>query len=148
VLELRDWRLLDATSRARALAPLQAAPGLEPLVCSQRRPQERSVDPRRGRRAVGIRVLPGRRLGFGEAELDLRALGQLSEDGQLRAIGRCLVWLGERMDGRRTVCELLDELDAALRGGLDAVAPPVGDLALPRRQDVAAALSRLRTLRC
>src|SRR5439155_1473810 len=63
-----------------------------------------------------------------------------------------LIWVADRglVDGMRTVREVLGliELEIAQRG-LEGLAPDgaPGDLALPRRQEIAAAINRLRTLR-
>ncbi len=53
------------------------------------------------------------------------------------------------MDGKTTVAEILDRLEREFdEGGLDALSPRrLGTYARPRRQEVAAALNRLRTLR-
>lgn len=89
---------------------------------------------------------------LGRDTLDLAALEQLVDPGQARAIAAALIWVADRglVDGMRTVRELLGlmELEVAQRG-LECLAPEgvPGDLALPRRQEIAAAINRLRTLR-
>ena len=85
--------------------------------------------------------------------IDLRALAQLADASQVRGVGAALVFAAERgyADGTRTVREILSVLDGDITaGGVDVLSPrdyPVGDIALPRRQEIAAVLSRLRTLR-
>ena len=89
---------------------------------------------------------------LGRDTLDLAALEQLVDPGQARAIATALIWVADRglVDGMRTVREVLGliELEIAQRG-LEGLAPDgaPGDLALPRRQEIAAAINRLRTLR-
>lgn len=63
-------------------------------------------------------------------------------------------WLDKRLDGRtRSLSEWLDELYALVeKEGLDVISPfrggqHPGDLALPRRFELAAAINRLRTLK-
>eukprot|EP01048_Picozoa_sp_COSAG05_P013479 COSAG05_NODE_1440_length_4882_cov_2.788208_3_plen_68_part_00 len=55
------------------------------------------------------------------------------------------------LDGRKTLAEVLDAMETAVTsGGLDSVAGQRdirGDLALPRRFEIAAALNRLRGVR-
>jgi hypothetical protein len=55
------------------------------------------------------------------------------------------------MDGRRTLAQCMDAVEAAVAaGGMDAVAGQRdirGDLTLPRRFELAAALNRLRGVR-
>lgn len=96
-----------------------------------------------------IKVYASGRLQIGRAESDLSAVAQLVEEGQLRAVGEAVGILLSWVDGRRTVGELLTELEAKLEEeGLDYLSPyPRGDLARPRRFEVAAALNRLRGLR-
>jgi hypothetical protein len=88
-------------------------------------------------------------------EIDLRAVEQILDASQTRAIGLALHRAAEQwMDGWRTVPEILDALDELLdREGLDALDPfgrrgeHPGALARPRRFEIAAALGRLRSLR-
>jgi len=67
----------------------------------------------------------------------------------VRAIAAALVQLyGQGLAGELTVAEVLDGVEARLvRGGLDELTPFLqGNLAMPRRQDLAAALNRWRAL--
>jgi predicted ABC-class ATPase len=92
-------------------------------------------------------------LSFGRDTVDLRALPQLADAAQVRAIGAALALAAERgyLDGARTVREILSLVEADLAAeGLVALSPrdyPLGDYAQPRRQEIAAVLNRLRTLR-
>ncbi len=85
--------------------------------------------------------------------IDLRMVPSLVDAGQTRAIGAALIHAVERgyFDGTRTLREVLSLLEADLAsGGLDALSVhefPTGEYAMPRRQEIAAALNRLRTLR-
>ncbi|TMJ05887.1 MAG: hypothetical protein E6H01_02455 [Bacillati bacterium ANGP1] len=84
--------------------------------------------------------------------MDLATLEQLVDPAQARAVAVALIWVADRglVDGMRTVRELLGliEVEVAQRG-LEGLVPEgvPGDLALPRRQEIAAAINRLRTLR-
>jgi len=92
-------------------------------------------------------------LSLGRDAVDLRALPQLADAAQARALGAALALAAERgyLDGARTVREILSVLEADLASeGLDVLSLrdyPVGDYAQPRRQEIAAVLNRLRTLR-
>jgi len=91
-----------------------------------------------------------RSIEFGREEIDTGLLYQLVDDGQCRMIGDALLALARGLcDGRRTLPEVLDALDARLETeGLEAVAEPgFGDRARARRFELAAALNRLRSLR-
>jgi predicted ABC-class ATPase len=102
--------------------------------------------------AADARRLPRRAVPVGGEVVDLSALEQLVDPAQARAIAAALVFAADRglADGARTVREIvgLVEMEVA-RAGLDALVAdgPAGDLALPRRHELAAALNRLRTLR-
>jgi predicted ABC-class ATPase len=105
----------------------------------------------------GRRIYPDaagpRAMAFGRETLDLHALAQLAEAAQVRGLGAALSLAAERgyVDGTRTIREILSVLEADVAAdGLDVLSPreyPVGDCALPRRQEIAAVLNRLRTLR-
>ncbi len=88
---------------------------------------------------------------LGRDGVDLSAAEQLIDPAQARAIAAALVFAADRglADGMRTLREILGsiELDIA-QHGLEVLVPDAvpGDLALPRRQELAAAFNRLRTL--
>jgi predicted ABC-class ATPase len=115
-------------------------------------PLSDSISFLRGRRLRPDISGPGS-LTLSRETLDLRALAQLADTAQVRGAGAALVLAAERgyVDGTRTVREILSLLEADVAaGGLDVLSPrdyPLGDFALPRRQDIAAVLNRLRTLR-
>lgn len=88
---------------------------------------------------------------FGEEEIDLSAVAQLVDEGQVRALGRALVLLRDILEENRAetvaagiaeVCRRVEE------GGLDVVDDrPVADYVAFRAQELAAALNRFRGLR-
>ncbi|HET8632303.1 MAG TPA: ABC-ATPase domain-containing protein [Thermomicrobiales bacterium] len=147
----------DATARARALA---AAAGAEPAPAAgpplgpfpRRVPDPASMNPERGGR-TRLRARDTDEITYGAEEIDLRAVEQLVDPSQTRAIAGLLAHAVARghVDGRRTLAEALALLDADLdRGGLDILARSPGehpgDLARPRMLEVAAAINRLRSL--
>ncbi|KAI8472241.1 MAG: hypothetical protein J3K34DRAFT_213442 [Monoraphidium minutum] len=102
-------------------------------------------------RAVGL-------ISYGTQDIQLAAVEQLVDRSQTRAVADALKWLHARINaangggggGRRSLVQLLDELEAAIdEKGLDALSPRqlLGSYARPRRFEVAAALNRLRSLR-
>lgn len=155
VIMMDSYLPVDVTDGARAIAEKYAAErrpeGGEAFGrVSSRAPIPSSLDPRRGRRAEKVDAKGLSTILFGRTRLDLGALEQLVTISQTRAIGDALVLMMRRfMDGRRTVAEVLDLLEAELdERGLDALSRfKLGSYARPRRQEVAAALNRLRTLR-
>ncbi len=87
---------------------------------------------------------------LGREQVDLGAVEQLVEMGQIRAIGSALVYARQHLlNGRITLAELLDQVMSAIASqGLDSLSPfPRGDFAQFRRTELAATLNRLRTLR-
>jgi predicted ABC-class ATPase len=89
---------------------------------------------------------------FGTRTIDLSALEQLVDPSQTRAIAQMLKVLGERAKGQKSLRQLIEELyEEVERHGFDAISPyrrgqHPGELALPRKIEVAGAVNRLRTL--
>jgi len=160
VLWMREYQPHDATADARRAAsehPSQrrseTTHALGPAV--PRVPLAESLDPSRGRRAVKIGSRGRDRIEYGDDSIDLRAVEQIVDPSQTRAIGHAieLARVGA-MAGMASVREVTDALDALLDAeGLDALDPfrrgerHPGNYARPRGHEIAAALNRLRTLR-
>ncbi len=115
------------------------------------RPRVRALDPG----SVDPYVKPGKRkvqakgrdhLVLGRGDVDLRAVEQVADPSQVRAIGQLLARLGEAegtlADPPALVLELLAGAEWHRLSGR-----PDGDLARPRVFEVMAALSRLRGAR-
>ncbi len=116
----------------------------------ERRLEPASIDARKGRKPVSIKVQTPTRVLFGTEELELSALEQIVEEGQVRAIGQAMVHAAERwLDGRRTLRAALESLMTEVRdGGLGVIdSRQIGDYAGFRIYELAAALGRLRSLR-
>ncbi|MFC3995714.1 ABC-ATPase domain-containing protein [Nocardiopsis sediminis] len=147
VVMLDGYRPYDVTARARELAAERRDAAFAPPA--QRIVDPASVDPTaRGRARLKRRDMDV--LTFGETDIDVRALAQLVDPGQIIGVGLAMRLLAE--DGLlddRPLSEALDLLDRRLAdGGAPALGRGyTGDYALPRRYEVAAALNRLRTLR-
>ncbi len=111
-------------------------------------PDPRSISPRRGRRARYIKVRDRRTVDFGSDRIELAGVRQIVSRSQTRAIalaiGHARKFMGEGM----ALEDILESLGESLdRRGLDVLdSDRRGDLAVPRIQDIAAALGRLRTL--
>ena len=151
VIEMRAYAPHDATEAARRIAsehPTRRRREVRaPLVPAPPRvPRKGSLDPSRGRRDVKIAVRDTDLLGFGRETIDLRAVEPLIEPSQTRAIGYALVAARRFMDEGRTFPEILDALDAWIDDHGVGALDPAANLARPRRYEIAAALSRLRSL--
>ncbi|MFQ5613613.1 MAG: ABC-ATPase domain-containing protein [Anaerolineae bacterium] len=155
VIRMDAYLPRDVTAEARQVAAAyptgRRAEIVGPLGPLQARiPLADSLDASKGRREVSIKSRGLKTILFGRHEIDLSAVEQLVDEGQLLAIGQALYLARQRaMDGRRTIPQVIrfvfEELAA---GGLDALdRRQVGDTVMFRPQELAAALNRLRTLR-
>jgi predicted ABC-class ATPase len=154
VIMMDNYGAEDMTARARALAD-PSRPGLtEPApppfpIQASRHPVGRTVDASRGRREHRIEARGPGTLLYGEQSMDLSQLVQLVDAGQTRAIGWLIRHYAERYadtTGGLTP-GLRQALEDVAREGLDVLCPhKVGNLALPRLQEVAATLNRMRTI--
>lgn len=154
VIGMRAYLPADLTAEAKKVAASfethrrREGGNWSPLL--SRVPHPASIDPRKGRKAVSIKVPTRARVLFGTEELDLSALEQLVEMGQARAVAQALAYGTNRwIDGKRTVAEAMKGLrDEIGERGLDVIdSRQVGDYAEFRVYELAAALGRLRTLR-
>ncbi|MFO7894474.1 MAG: ABC-ATPase domain-containing protein [Longimicrobiales bacterium] len=153
VIAMREYRPAEVTGEARAVAsalPTEREPEGGPWSpLAERRPLPSSIDARRGRRSVSIKVRGRDRVSFGTHTVELGAVDQIVETAQTRAIAHALVWArGEAINGDRGMADAVERLMTDVEDrGLAAVHPyGVGELAAFRRFELAAFLNRLRTL--
>jgi len=96
-------------------------------------------------------------ISYGDSEVELTNVEQLVEISQAKAIADCLQKLGDHgeVDGTTSFRDVVERLSSKLmcgkdgKNGLDKLSrwgTPNGFYALPRKFEIAAALSRLRTL--
>ncbi|KAL4436891.1 hypothetical protein ABPG75_004030 [Micractinium tetrahymenae] len=154
----------DVTEAAQAISRRHAGPG-------ERLPRHEEYGEVTPRALLSVHSRPPARAGewdlrvktrtlsciqLGQDELDLSAVEQLVEVSQTRAIADALMRLRRQLaesagggaDPRRSLADLLDWLEAAMdEQGVDALAgrSKSGNLARPRRFELAAAINRLRT---
>jgi len=117
-----------------------------------RRPLTTSFNPQKGRKnKVAARGLDS--IQFGRTEIELQYVEQLVDVSQTRAIADIIYYgLRNYFDGRRTLNQVLEAILRDIeKKGLDVISPfgrePVGDHALPRKFEIAAAINRMRTLK-
>ena len=153
VIAMKEYVPHEATAEAREVAAAvptdRSVEGGPWTPLTRRRPVPDSIDARRGRRSVSIKVRSRHRVSFGTQTVELGAVEQVVEAAQTRAIANALVWgRGEAIDGTRGMADAMEELMAAIaEHGLIAVHPyGIGELAGFRRFELAAFLNRLRTL--
>jgi len=153
VILLEDYRPSDATPRAREVKEM--FPPRAPLTPREvRSPHKRVADPspinlRRGKRQTarskGLHTIE-----LGRERVDLTYLEQLAEAGQTEAVARIVgewVAAGKIRDMRDL---LTDALASVAQNGLDSLGGfrgHPGEMSLPRAQELAAAINRIRALR-
>lgn len=144
VLGMTAFRAWDATARAHAIVPFG-----EGGATAWRDPSPRVVVGQSAPRK--IRSRDRRALQFGKEDVPLYGIEPLRSARHAATLGHAVRFvLAELADGRRTLPQLLDALDAILADeGIEALAPfdpPPGDLVEVRRHAVAAVVNRLRSV--
>ena len=154
VIHMDEYRPHDVTARARDIAAALPQAGPQPpggwSPATARRPDPRSLDPSRGRRAERVRGVKTRTIEFGTEEIEVSLLSQLVDPAQCRMIGDILLACARGLcDGRRSLADILELIETRIaHDGLEALTQPgFGDRARARRFEIAAALNRLRSLR-
>ena len=154
VVMMDEYVISDVTARAKEISASMPSGGSSSSSSNnntamkvsltrpaQRRPRASGLDAQMKVRtdATAIRLgdLP---------ELDISYVEQIVERSQVRAIAEMLLFLARtgKMDGRHTMADLLNVIESGMR-----VNDPLlrnGTLAAPRMLEVAAALSRFRSL--
>lgn len=117
---------------------------------AHRIPLRESFQARRGAREVKIDVRGLKQIVYGSTPIDLEKVEQLVDQSQTRALGELIHCFATRYaDGQTCLREGLERLFQELgRVGFDLLGPrKAGNLALPRAQELAAAINRMRTLK-
>ncbi|MEM6592900.1 MAG: ABC-ATPase domain-containing protein, partial [Cyanobacteria bacterium P01_C01_bin.73] len=101
VIAMENYKPADLTAAAKAIAKTYAthrtAEGGKTFgPVTPRRIDPRSLDPSKGKREVNLKVRRVDQIGFGSDEIDLSAVEQLIESGQLRAIAAAMVYAQQR----------------------------------------------------
>ena len=153
VIAMRDYLPREVTAEAREIAAAvptaRRSEGGEWQPLQRRRPVPSSIDARRGRRSVSIKVRSRDRVSFGTRTVELAAVEQIVEKAQTRAMANALIWLRDKnLENVDSMREAVDRLMQDIRDdGLVALHPyGIGELAAFRRFDLAAFMNRLRTL--
>lgn len=156
VIQMEHYVPIDVTGTAHRIATDMPTgrnaetPAPWPDVATTRVPLARSLNPRKGKRDVSIRSRGLRAILYGAEEIEMGAVAQLVDEGQLKAIGRGIEWCRARFAqnpelGLPDACAAL--ADELLRNGLDALDPRrSGEYVAFRHIELGAALNRLRTL--
>lgn len=155
ILRLEDGRLSDITREAKdawASAGEVAVPPYDftQLVETARWVIPSSIDASVGRLDGVIEAPDEKTIHFGRYVIDIGAAGQVADAQQALTLGLIIEYAQQRyLDQPRPVREVLDLVERDLSTeGLDQITRELrGDLARPRRYEIAAALNRLPSLR-
>lgn len=152
VILMENYEPHDATERAREVRerfPTPATSEKEMPPPRKRRVRASSIDLRRGKRETargrGLHTIE-----LGRERVDLAYVEQLAESGQTEAIARIIgEFAGSRGDGevKRIATAALASIS---KNGLDSLGNfrgHPGEMSLPRPQEIAAAINRIRSLK-
>ena len=144
----------DITAEAKALeiatAQEEKPASITSLVERSRWVVPSSIDPSSGQEDYHVNALAPDLLEFGRSIIDLNGISQIADIHQAETIGRILYYAKMHyLDEGRPIREVLDLVDRDLSTeGLECLSRDLrGDLARPRRYEIAAALNRLDSLR-
>ena len=154
VIALDNYLPQDVTAKAKAIAQQyttnrDSEGGTSFGYISDRIPSAESIDPSRGNKEVKLTSKGVNTIAFGTEQIDLTAVEQLVDSGQLKAISLAIVYAKKQyLKQQLTVSETLAKVIADIStASLDTITNfPQGDLALFRPLELAAAINRLRSL--
>lgn len=155
ILLVEDYKVRDVTDEAKdigieAVEVEEYGAGFQHLADRARWVVPSSIDPSCGKEDRRIVAYDTHLLEFGRYMIELDAIDQIADTYQTRTIGQVLYHLKVRyLAESQTVGTLLDYVDTDLSTeGLDCLSPePRGDMARPRRYEIAAAINRLPSIR-
>lgn len=153
VILLEDYAASDVTQRSAQMTqefpPRAPIGGREITAPRSRRIRANSIDLRRGKketaRGKGLNTAE-----LGRESVDLTYLEQLAEGGQTEAIARIIGEFagGKDTESAREIAE--NALSGVRQRGLDSLGNfkgHPGEMSLPRAQEIAAAINRIRSLK-
>ncbi|MDY0395913.1 ABC-ATPase domain-containing protein [Virgibacillus halophilus] len=155
VIQMNNFLPEDVTEAAKKIA------AEHPVERLQRKGAQLSVKSDRVFRQQSFKVLRGKRakvqakglhtILMGQTNISFPEVEQIADMSQTRMIAQILLRLAsEKMDDKKTLVELLDDLEMRMSDeGLASFTAHTkqhpGDLAQPRRYEIAAVLNRMRT---
>lgn len=154
VIAMRSYRPCDATSAAAAVAARlpsrRAAEGGAWRAIRPRGIDPASIDPRRGRRPVSIKVRSIDRVEFGTEVVNLEGAEQLVEEAQTRAVAHAAAHAAARArESGLSLAAAVEAVGEEIRQeGLHVIHPHgIGELSAFRTFELAAFVNRLRGAR-
>jgi len=154
VLKVEGFQVTDITEQAKALnlavPPEAPAVNLAPMLARSRWIMPSSIDAAVGSKDQVIEAIDLNAIQYGRSVIELDSVSQIADESQTLTIGLLLYYAKLRyMQEGYPLREMLDMIDRDLSSeGLGTIVRDLrGDLARPRRYEVAAALNRLPTFR-
>ena len=157
VLKMEEYKLRNVTAEAAEIVEQyenkRQKENVLPLQTIKNRyivPE--TIDAHRGKHPFKFDLIGTKILRFGQYEIDLRSLEQLTDSSQLRAAAFAMLWIRSRAtNSKKCLMEIFKELENELSSnGLKVLwgkEQHPGDLAMPRIQEISALLNRLRPLK-
>ncbi len=155
IIAMDNFLPFDVTAKAKAIATEYVTArnpegGVNFGKITPRIPLPDSINPSRGKKEIKLNVRDVDEIVFGTEDIDLSAVEQIVDVGQLKAIAQAIVYAKKNyLDRQQTLPEILDQvIDDISQQSLDVITHfTQGELAVFRRFELAAALNRLRTLK-
>lgn len=155
ILKVENYQISDITAEAKMLEIIPSevvndSVNLASMLSRSRWVMPSSIDPSIGREDLVIDAEDAGLVQFGRSFTNLDVIKQIADADQARTIGYVLYYAKLRyMDEGFPIREILDMVDRDLSNeGLNALARDMrGDLARPRRYEVAAMLNRMPAFR-
>ncbi|MEI7850750.1 MAG: P-loop domain-containing protein [Kiritimatiellales bacterium] len=154
VLKVEDFQVTNITEEAKALnlavPPEAPVVNLGPMLGRSRWIMPSSIDAAVGSKDVVIEAIDLNAIQFGRSVIELDSVSQIADESQTLTLGLLLYYAKLRyMQEGYPLREMLDMIDRDLSSeGLGTISRELrGDLARPRRYELAAALNRLPTFR-
>lgn len=154
IIAMENYKPYDVTEQAKAIAlkyPTERAAegGSKFGDITPRIPLPQSIDPSTHRRDSKIKTRDINQITFGTEDIDLTAIEQIVDRGQLIAIAAAMVYAKKNyLDGQTHLATALELIMKQIETkGLESITDfPQGDLVRFRRFELAAAINRLRSL--
>lgn len=155
IIMMDNYQPRCVTKRAKEIAQIHASKRVNEGGASfgkitYRHPLSQSFDASRGRRDVKIDAKGMRTILYGSTTIDLSYVEQLVDPSQTRAIGLMIHYYSEHyMEKTQNLREGLMKMmmDVQEKGFDILLSYKVGNLAMPRIYELAAAINRMRSLR-
>ncbi|MGK7396534.1 MAG: ABC-ATPase domain-containing protein [Candidatus Cyclobacteriaceae bacterium M3_2C_046] len=154
VIRMDNFKPKDVTAEAKEIAQQNpthrmSEGGSEFGLIKRRRIFLKSLDPSRGKKSVNVKTRSTDNIGFGKEDIDLSAVDQLVDNGQLKAIAEGILFIKKDPQSKElTLPEILNKLDMYLmENGIHTISHNNrGDLVRFRVMEMAAAINRIRGL--